>query len=231
MAIATDQANIGINIGTNIGNSSSTVHFCLQGRFLSFLPGEKSPYQRISVEVIQPQVESQAQQSQAQQSQAQPILLSKDLRRMMYRYLIPQDWIRVVGKQIVNRHSGQLEWQATEISKLSAAPQIKPIEPSKLEPSKLEPSIASSQSVQVLVCHGSSCRQRGSSAVSGAIAQAFPTTHPSQNTITVRAIGCLKRCKAGPHLVTIPGGSYSQVTCESGIAIVQKIVQDKQLKK
>lgn len=73
---------------------TSATRFCLVGRFLTFLPGEKSPYQGLSMEIaLDVNSEPPAEPAECQ------ILLSKDLRRMMYRYLEPQDWVRVVGRR------------------------------------------------------------------------------------------------------------------------------------
>ncbi len=204
------------NPASNPVSNPEASRFCMAGRFLSFLPGEKSSYQRLSLAILQGRGGAIAPHFAQETHQ---ILLSKDLRRMMYRYLLPQDWISVVGKQVINPRSAQMEWKAAEIYKLSALQidQLKQVvtvpEPAKaLKPAR------------VLVCQASGCRQRGSLAIEAAIAQTLATAdHPEK--VTVQATGCLKRCKAGPNIVMLPGGSYSQLTVKKTVALMQQMLE------
>ncbi len=199
--------------------------FCSVGRFLMFLPGEKSPYQKLLCEVL-------ADETASLPSSTQQILLGSDLRKMMYRYLEPQDWVRIVGNQVMDRRSGQLIWKANEISKLSSQ-QAHQLQASQLQASQLQASQSQASQSQlpktakptrVLICQKSSCRQRGSGAVAQAIEGAIAQANHSQ-PIDLRATGCLKRCEAGPHVVMLPGGSYSQVTPAEGRSLIQSLLR------
>ena len=204
----------------------SAAQFCLVGRFTAFLPGEKSPYERISLEAVQ--TEDSLNPSLDQGLVTHQILLSKDLRRMTYRYLSPQDWVRVVGKQKLNPRNGQVEWKAAEISKLSAC-QVDGLKGEAiLSQGANAPQSArdtrAARAVRVLICQESGCRQRGSLAVRDAIARVITEAEDAPN-IAVQSVGCMKRCKLGPNVVTLPGGSYSQVTDEEGRSLVQILLQ------
>jgi (2Fe-2S) ferredoxin len=218
-----------------LADGTSADRFCSIGRFLRFLPGEKSPYQKLLWEMLDAEGNSSA------KSAPQQLWLGSNLRKMMYRYLEPHDWIRIVGKQVIDKRSAQLMWKATEISKLSSA-QVNQLKNSQLKNSQprntqfrddailnsrddsfvsgpLKTAENTDKPVRVLICQKSGCRQRGSVAIAeameGAIAQ---STCPQK--VTVQATGCMKRCKAGPNVVMLPGGSYSQVTPAEGLKLI-----------
>ncbi len=205
----------------------SATHFCLVGRFLTFLPGKKSPYQKLSLETGSAEDRSSLGSSEPVEYQ---IVLSKDLRRMMYRYLEPQDWVRVVGRRYsrgvalptLNQRSGLMEWKADEISKLSPN-QVDQLKHQTTLPKETE----SPKPIRVLVCQKSDCRQRGSLAVSQAMESAILQRSGSANAeagsskIVIQATGCMKRCQAGPNVVMLPGGCHSRVTPEQGRSLIQ----------
>jgi (2Fe-2S) ferredoxin len=207
---------------------TSTSQFCLVGRFLAFVPGKKSPYQKLSLAVM-------PHEASAEDPIHEPVIyqirLGKDLRKMMYRYLQPQDWVRVVGKQVIDKRDAQLKWKATEIVKLSAAQvqQIKstvssaplsktPLPKTRL-PNKTKPP-------RVLICQKSSCRKRGSGAVSRAMEAAMDQC---DRKATIQATGCMKHCKSGPHVVMLSGKKshqekYSYVTPEQGRSLIHALL-------
>ncbi len=211
----------------------SATRFCLIGRFTAFLPGEKSPYQGISLEAVRAEGSSSSSLTQALSTHEpvpHQILLSKDLRRMMYRYLAPQDWVRVVGKQTLNQRNGQLEWKAAEISKLSAC-QVNRLKPEMISPQRANApqsvrAARAARAVRVLICQESGCRQRGSLLVRDAVTHII-TEAKGSSKIAVQSTGCMKRCKLGPNMVMLPGGSYSQVTAEEGRSLVQQMLDSK----
>lgn len=189
-----------------------TVHLCLVGRFLKFLPGEKSPYQRLLLETRSSEGRFDPESDGPVEHQ---IVLGKNLRRMMYRYLDPQDWVRVVGTQSLNRRSGLMEWKATEISKLSAE------QVDQLQRETILPKVSDQpKPIRVLICQQSDCRQRGSSAVSQAMKE---TIDADCLDISIQATGCMKRCKIGPNVVMVPGRAHSQVTPGEGRSLIQSI--------
>jgi (2Fe-2S) ferredoxin len=222
--------------------------FCSIGQFLRFLPGEKSPYQKILWERLPDKDASDS----AAEPLTQELWLGSDLRKMMYRYLEPHDWVRIVAKQAMDKRSAQLVWKATEISRLSCA-QASQLTSSQLKSSQLKSgltlgrrdhppsfdllasdSLASNplasglsktaattdKPLRVLICQKSSCRQRGSMAVVQAMEGAIAQSSCPQK-IFIQATGCMKRCQAGPNVVMLPGGSYSQVTPADGRSLIQ----------
>ncbi|PZO22736.1 MAG: hypothetical protein DCF25_02150 [Leptolyngbya foveolarum] len=208
--------------------------FCLVGRFIAFVPGEKSPYQMISLDVSLGDSSAEATHYR--------IVLDKHLRRMMYRYLNPQDWLKVVGHRAMNLRSGQLEWKAAEIFKLSAhqvsAYRVSAYQTSTHSLPAVTLAAKASAPVRVLICQASDCRQRGSEAVSRALKEAIAQANSSQanssqtnssqtnssQKIMVQSTGCMKRCKEGPNVVTVPGGQHCQVSLEGAITLLQTLL-------
>jgi (2Fe-2S) ferredoxin len=212
----------------------SASRFCLVGRFLAFVPGKKSPYQRLSLAVMQPDSPAPTHEPVIYQ-----IRLGKDLRKMMYCYLAPQDWVRVVGKQVIDKRDAQLKWKATEIIKLSAAqahqlqdeaillrrgvaiaPESSESNLSHTSPSKPP------KPARVLICQKSSCRKRGSLAVSRAMEDAIAQ---GDRKVTIQATGCMKHCKSGPHVVMLSGKKshpekYSHVTPKQGRSLIHALL-------
>ena len=200
----------------------SAVRFCLVGRFVAFLPGERSPYQRLSLAVLAEAPPDLALDKLIERPPVEhPLVLSKDLRRMMYRYLEPQDWVRVVGTQALNRRSGLMEWRAAEISKLSLG-QVE-----QLKHQMTLPQAATPKPTRVLICQQADCRQRGSLAVSQAMRNELHQSGVieaevgSSETI-IQATGCMKRCKVGPNVV-IAGKVHTEVTPAQGRSLIQSI--------
>jgi (2Fe-2S) ferredoxin len=200
-------------------SAMDTDGFCLSGRFLAFVPGEKSPYQRLLLAAVRsPNLLTTHDEPETYQ-----ILLGKALRRMMYRYLEPQDWVRVVGSRKLNKRSGQLEWKASEIFKLSAPPvadQIQSLERIALKDEALgnRPVKSQVKPQRVLICQKTDCRRRGSFAVSEAIEAAILEAGSALN---IQATGCMKRCQEGPNVVMPGGNFYSQVTPQQARSLVQ----------
>lgn len=200
----------------------SATCFCLTGRFLTFLPGGKSPYQRLLLETVL--AENPFNPESSSGPVEYQIVLGKDLRRMMYRYLEPQDWVRVVGRRSLNRRSGLIEWKAAEISKLSSA-QVDQLKHQTTLPAASK----SSKPIRVLICQKSDCRQRGSLAVSQAMESAIlqrndsAAADASSSKIVIQATGCMKRCQAGPNVVMLPGGVHTRVTPDEGRSLVQSV--------
>lgn len=199
-----------------IGDITST-QFCCSGRFLSFLPGEKSPYQALALAVVQ------VSRAPSELTGTVQVKLGKALRLMMYRYLAPQDWITVVGQGKFDLRSGQMQWKAREIVKIS--PQLAPQRLAENALAEREHCLQNSTQpkqdvTRVLICQESGCRQRGSLAVSQAVEAALAKTGRSQQ-ITVQATGCMKRCKAGPNMVMLPArASYQRITPEQASSLI-----------
>jgi (2Fe-2S) ferredoxin len=202
----------------------SKVQFSLVGRFKAFLPGKKSPYQRLLLEVAPPQANLPA---------TYQIRLGKDLRKKARRELTLQDKVSVIGK-LSHKRNGKLKWRATKISKLSVVPMEAQIEAIKGDTRSPEPSppakktSGKSKPLRILVCQKSSCRRRGSVKVAQAMEAEMAARHGSPKVI-VQSTGCLKGCKAGPNAVVIPGKKQRQVrhthlTPKKGRSLIHNIL-------
>ena len=196
--------------------TDSMTPFRLTGRFLGFLPGEKSPYQMISLAA------SPDGCSQSAEAGNYQVVLGKQLRRMMHRYLEPQDWIGVVGYQGINLRSGQMEWKADEILKLSAR-QVAEYQTSVRQPVVSSPTKAATKPVRILICQKSDCQRRGSEAVSQVLKEAIARTEAAQKVV-VQSTGCMKRCKVGPNVVMLPGGAHSEVSVERARSLIETLL-------
>ncbi len=191
--------------------------FCLHGRFLTFAPDKSSPYKYMTL---------------ATPMGERSIKLSKSLRLMLFRDLTPGDWVRVVGRQKIDKKDGGLRWKAQEVIKLPASPELDvPMEPRT--PSISPPlGVASEGTVgevaqpqrrkaKVLVCQKSDCRKRGSNTVCKTLAAALDALEIGDQ-VTIQETGCMDRCKAGPNVVIMPDKArYSRVAP----AMVPELVQ------
>jgi len=183
------------------------------GQFSGFVAGDKSPYQYLAMRVAVVD-ESHAEVS-LNDDPRQMVKLGKSLRRMMVGYLSPEEWIRVVGEVKVASKTGDLQWKAREIVKISTQQAIRHArERTKAQslttvlPKRGFAITPQPKPTKVLICQKSSCRQRGSQAVADAIAHTV-ASHDKSESIQLVATGCMKQCKAGPHIVLIPGKQSS----------------------
>lgn len=215
-----------------MANFHSAYFYCL-GRFVNFVPGEKSPCQSLLLEVMCSDCDLPWGETE--------LTLSKALRQMMYGYLSPGDWVHVVGSGKLDSGSDQRLWQAREIVKLSATQaeariqdhaaqllsksQLFTEQPIAEQPIVSRSVAATSKPIRILICQKSACLQRGALAVSEAVETALSEANCAQQ-VTIKAVGCLKQCKAGPNLVVLPGGDrYSQMTPNAARSLIQKHLQ------
>lgn len=176
--------------------------FYLEGRFLGFSPSESSPFKFMTV---------------ATADGERTIKLSKDLRLMLFRALSPGDWVRVIGKQKVDKHDGTVSYKAKEVVKGLAPTGI--ASPSAMATAIAVTSVeaptrpvAQRSKAKVLVCQKSACRKRGADAVCRSLAESFEALGIGDR-VKIQGTGCMDRCKAGPNLVVMPDkGRYSRVT-------------------
>mgnify|MGYP001791741703 CR=1 FL=1 len=187
------------------------------GKVSAFVPGEKSPVQYLSMQVVaadsitQPETDPEIAPG-LDPTQEYAITLSKSVRQMMLGYLAPDDWIRVVGKRKFDGKTGDWQWKAKEIVKLSAAQinhycQLAENNAvlnndglsdclSEGQPTPQKASKKASSKARVLICQKSSCQRRGSMAVCQAIERAIAhSNHPQ--SITLQPTGCMKQCNSG----------------------------------
>ncbi len=181
-------------------------HFCLEGRLLGFIPGASSPHKFMAVQTSTGEIS---------------VKLSKSLRLMLYGYLTPGDWVRLVGQQKLDPETQEWRYKAHEVIKISDLAAVNPLPvqassrstTAKSSPQKLK---------QVLICNKSGCRKRGSGALCHFLEAALVESGRSEQII-VKKTGCMDRCKAGPHLVFMPGKQrYSKVTAAMLPDLMQK---------
>ncbi len=214
---------------------SSSNRFNCSGRFLSFAPGKKSPYQYVVLEVA---FASSALKKQDADTQKFQVKLGKSLRQMIFTYLEPHDWVSVEGKYKLDSSSGEVTWKASDIIKLSPK-QIEKVK-AKAAKQKLKGDRAtkdlekqekrgkskqkSAKPARVLICQKSSCRKRGSMAVSQAVEDALAEMG-CEDKVTVKHTGCMSHCKAGPNVVVLPkGGSYKRVKPKDARSLLENVV-------
>lgn len=202
---------------------SSTPSFGWVGQFLGFSAGEKSPYQYLSMRV------AATDSGQINSGELHQVSVGKSLRQMMVGYLVPQMWIRVVGKVKVDGRTGHYHWKAREIVGLSTQQAIEYVSQQKKEHASTPGEVPVAKPIRVLICQKSSCQQRGSRVVSDEVARAIAAS--SQSTqIQIQATGCMKQCSSGPHLVWLSAGKhkpqkYAGVTPQSANQIVHQMIE------
>jgi (2Fe-2S) ferredoxin len=75
---------------------------------------------------------------------------------------------------------------------------------------------------QILVCQKSDCQKRGAGKVCQALSQAL-SDRGLQDHVTIKKTGCLKKCKAGPHLVIMPNKArYSRISSSEIPDVIEK---------
>lgn len=137
-----------------------------------------------------------------------PVKLDKTLRTQLPAGLLPGAMVQVSGYQKPGKYgmskltADQLILQAKSKpdSSLPAAP------PTPRSTGKSDRAQAT-----ILVCGKSGCRKRGSTQLCSAIESAMgDRSTPSH--VCIKEVGCMKQCKAGPHLVFMPDKArYSHV--------------------
>lgn len=143
------------------------------------------------------------------------IKLPKGLRYATAPILQPGAWVQVHGQQNIDRKTGQTQLKALAIA-LTTPSQALPTHPTPETVSISKPAEG-----QIRVCHKSSCRQRGSQAVWSALTTALDSAG-LMDTVRVKPVKCLGKCKAGPNLIISPGKVfYSQVQPQQAAEIVQ----------
>ncbi|MGK7891155.1 MAG: ferredoxin [Leptolyngbyaceae cyanobacterium] len=197
----------------------SSQHFCLEGQFLGFAPGKKSPFKYLQVMTTDGIV---------------PIKLRKSLQLMLFRYLVPGDWVRAVGQQKWDDEQDGMRLKADEVVRI-ATPTVADGETTVSDPDSafiqihdeaLAPTTAKEDSsgqspkkaakakakpVKILICQKSSCRKRGAGVITDRVERSLQEMGLS-GKVTVKYTGCMDRCKAGPNVVFMPDkAKYTRV--------------------
>lgn len=182
----------------------SKSEFMLQGQFISFAAkeGYKLKYLRL-----------------ATPNGEQWIKLPKELRGDLYRSLVPGVWIQVYGYRKVCSKKGTTTLKAYQVSPVVS--EINPVPFTTAEPAS--PPAAKTECI--LVCQKSDCCKRGAKALVAAL-QTELDDRGLADQVKIKPTGCMKRCKAGPHVVMPDKTRYCQIQAKEIPAIVDKHFAD-----
>lgn len=196
--------------------SKSVTNFTLEGRFLGFAAKEsyKLKYLRLATATGE-----------------YTIKIDKELRSTLWRSLIPGEWVQVLGYQkqsdsyepqlkayqvnAVTPHTGSTHKELTNsgLTGVAALPPIQPVVNDK--PVDKEPK------VKILVCQKSDCCRRGGTAITKALQEGLRDRQMSDQ-VAIQGTGCMKRCKAGPHIVMPDKTRYSGIAPSAIPALIDK---------
>lgn len=163
-------------------------HFQLEGTFQGFASGKKSPFKYLMVNAGTEDIR---------------IKLKKSLRMMLFRYLEPGDWVRVVGRQKWDRDRDEISFKADEVVRITqphTSPQTCTAQGKKVSSSSKK---SKAKSAKILICQKSGCRKRGAKAVGDMVERSLSDLGLSDQ-VMVKYTGCMDRCKAGPNVVFTP---------------------------
>jgi (2Fe-2S) ferredoxin len=177
-------------------NSTQTADFVLEGRLLGYAIDDHGhpKYLRLST------------------PHEYRIKLPKELRFQVYP---PGEWIRVVGRSKLNRHTGEVKLKAQVILPHVALTNIAALE----SRSSLAAAPQRSKPETILVCQKSDCCKLGGKAVTAALQQAI-VDQGLEHQVVIKGTGCMKRCKAGPNVVMPDKTRYTKIRPEAAAAIV-----------
>lgn len=142
------------------------------------------------------------------------IKLPKELRRNLDPAIAPGCWLEISGMQKHCLKTGKLKLKAGSVS-LAANPPFpqgvaKPDNPTKVA------------KATILICHKSTCRQRGGAAICQAIAETLQEQGLADR-VQVKKAGCLKQCQKGPNLIILPArAKYSRVDCRQVPSLLEE---------
>lgn len=140
------------------------------------------------------------------------IKLAKELRASVNETLSPGTWIQVWGEKKSNSKDGSIKLKAYKLS-TGAPEQTKTALPAK---------VVGSPSATILVCQKGDCIKRGGKAVCHALEETLRERNLADR-VTVRGTGCMKQCKAGPHIVFMPEKTrYSRISADDVAALIDK---------
>ncbi|MDX2096680.1 MAG: (2Fe-2S) ferredoxin domain-containing protein [Leptolyngbyaceae cyanobacterium bins.59] len=172
--------------------------FSLEGRFLSFVMEDGYKLKHIQV---------------LTSSGEQVVKLSKEARASVVAqglHLKPGDWIRVEGER-----KAEDDLEKLKAYRISAATILQEI-PGEAPATSATPTKKST----VLVCQ--KCAKRGGSSVCKALEETLDDRGLTES-VSIKMTGCMKDCKAGPHLVFMPGKTrYSEVRPKDVTEIVDR---------
>ena len=169
--------------------------FSLEGRFLGFVLKDGYRVKGINL---------------ATASGEQYVKLSKEARAACKVLPTPGCWVRVSGMQ---------KWDEMGTLKLKALSlQVTNPTSTGFAPA---PAKSAKPATTILFCNKSDCCKRGGRAVVEALQETLGDRQLTDQ-VTLKPTGCMKRCKAGPHLVMPDKTRYCGITAAEVPEIVDK---------
>lgn len=146
------------------------------------------------------------------------IKLSKEARSTAAYALTPGVDVEVQGQKKQEAKTGLIKLKAYSVTlKKGSENLIQPVIASPVQAA--EPP---QKPAKILVCQKSDCRRRGSDGVCRLLEQEI-TERGLQDQVTIQKTGCLKQCKAGPHVVMLPNKThYRNVEPEKIPALIEQ---------
>ncbi|MDX2239878.1 MAG: (2Fe-2S) ferredoxin domain-containing protein [Leptolyngbyaceae cyanobacterium bins.302] len=167
--------------------------FSLEGRFLQFELEDGYKIKRLNLATADGEV---------------CIKLSKEARASVQGVLTPGDWIWVFGEQYTDPETEVVKYKAYLIKQ--ATPGQTPAL-SAPESVAEQPKAKAKPQATILVCQKSDCMKRGGKAVCQRLQQEL-SDRGLTDQVTIKGVGCMKDCKAGPNLVVMPDKArYSRI--------------------
>ncbi|EKQ68697.1 Respiratory-chain NADH dehydrogenase 24 Kd subunit [Leptolyngbyaceae cyanobacterium JSC-12] len=168
--------------------------FSLEGRFLGFEVEDGYKIKRLNLATADGEL---------------CIKLSKEARASVRGVLTPGDWICVVGEQYTCPETDITKYKACLI-KQAVPGQTSAFTTHNLAVAKPDSKKAKPQAT-ILVCQKSDCMKRGGKAMCQAL-QTTLSDRGLEGQVTIKGVGCMKECKAGPNLVVMPSKArYSRI--------------------
>lgn len=189
-----------------------TSEFNLEGRFLGFAAEEGYKLKILRL---------------ATSSGEYRVKVPKELRPVLYRTLVPGEWVQVSGYQKVDAFKGTVKLKADRVVPIGASsgitrpaltsvgPAVQPITESAHRAGRSKPAAT------ILVCQKSDCCKRGANAVINALQNEL-NDRGLTDQIAIRGTGCMKQCKAGPNLVMPDKSRYTRIRTDEVPALVDK---------
>jgi len=150
------------------------------------------------------------------------VQLSKKLRKTFRPVAIPGSVVRLSGERKIELKKGQVKLKADRlvlVSKSGATTESNAVIEADFGAEK---SPGSQKKAKILVCQKSGCHKRGAGGVCKALEAALGD-RGLEEQVTIQKTGCLKKCKAGPHIVMMPNKErYSKIDPQEIPELIEK---------
>ncbi len=178
----------------------------LEGRFLGFEVEDGYKIKRLTLATADGEVS---------------IKLSKAARASVRGVLTPGDWLRVWGEQSRCPDTEMVKYKADLIQQTAPGQVPGSVTPIPTIPT---PTPKTKPQTTILVCQKSDCMKRGGKAVCQRLQQELGDRGLTEQ-VTIKGVGCMKDCKAGPNLVVMPEKArYSRIQASDVPALLDRHV-------